>query len=825
MESVALLGLAVLAPLLTGLLTVLVPRQRLQPRVWCAAAGPAVSFGLVLYYLLTAGVASPADVAASAPLAWMPSLELNVAFLADGLGAFFALLVAGVGLLIVLYGRAYFGREADDLYRFYPTLGFFTTAMLGIVLADYTLLTLLFWELTSISSFLLIGWDRYDKKAVNLALQAFFTTGLGGMAMFGGVLLFGYETNFWRWSAILANSEELRAAIAGNGMVWGAFGLLMLGAMTKSAQWPWHYWLPGAMAAPTPVSAFLHSATMVKAGVFLAGRMLPVLGVLAIWPWLIVPIGALTMLLGAALALNQHDLKRIFAYTTVSQLGLFMTMYGLGAMEYHHAPNIDWDITQIASHAFYKAPLFIVAGALGHVLSRKLPNLHGAFHSQKAMCITMLAAAYALAALPGTINFQAKEFFLYAVWHAKETIGAWWIVLMVMTVLTAMFNMAIFVRLLTTLMGWRFGQKSLEEHEETDHHDEHHHEHGFWGVMLWVPGAILVLPQFVGGLAPGVWEIVFAPLETNLNYHEHIPTFWHAITHPSLPLYMSALAVALGAALGLSPVMRGAVVDVHDKVFPFMYRAAVDGGRHAFGTVQTGHLRHYLLFVLGAFLLAFTGAAMTGMARPETNMLERVVEVAPQVWEYWPGILVGLLVCLTAMSLPLTQNRVLRVLLLGAAGLTVVAMFLVYQAPDLALTQLTFEIISVLLFVLVLRLLPEPVPRPRPGRFWRLIFSALVGIAFGWLTLVAATSPMEDKAAPTMGQFYAQHSYEGTELTEGRGGGGDNIVNVILVDFRGFDTLGEITVLALAAMGVWSLVPALRQNRYQHRRSGRKEVV
>ncbi len=616
----------------------------------------------------------------------------------------------------------------------------------------------------------------------------------------------------------------LHANFYANGEVWAAFGLIMLGAMTKSAQYPWHYWLPGAMAAPTPVSAFLHSATMVKAGVFLAGRLFPVFSALALWPWLILPIGAVTMILGALLAVNQHDLKRIFAYTTVSQLGLLMAMYGLGAFELHHhhevLANLDWDITQIANHAFYKAPLFIIAGALGHVASRELPDLFGAFRKHKAMCIVMLLAGYALAAGPGTISFQAKEFFLYAVWHSQEAIGDWWIVLMAMTVITAACNMAIFVRLLTTLMGWRFGQRRpANHHAEHHHHHEHHVEPGLWGAMLWLPAAIIVAPQFVGGMAPHLWEMVFGHVETHTNYFAHIPTFWHAFAEPTLPLFMSMLSWALGLGLALSPWMRGAVVDVHDWIFPGLYRAAVDGGAAAFGVLQTGYLRDYIMFVLATFLLGFAGAVLV-----DWDMVTRVGEALPQTLEYWPGVLIGLLICLTSIALPLTQRRVLRVLLLGASGLAVVGMYLVYQAPDLALTQLTFEIISVLLFVLVLRLLPAPIPRPKPGRLQRLALAAIIGIAFGWLTLVVAT-PAPAPSSPTMGEFYAQHSYEGTELTNNRGGGGRNIVNVILVDFRGLDTLGEITVLTLAALGVWSLLPALKHNRYRHRRTGRKEVV
>ena len=293
-----LLTMAVFAPVLTGAVTLCLPRPGgwTEVRTWLAALGPATAFVLVLLHLTAYGIPEAAALARTGTIPWMPSLQINLGWIADGLGGFFALLVSGIGTLIVLYARAYFGKAPDDLYRFFPTLGLFTTAMLGIVLSDYTLLTLLFWEMTSISSFLLIGWDRYDKEAVRLAMQAFFTTGMGGMALFGGVTLFGFATspdalrgNFdlaeafasgggiWRWSELYAMTDLQLTT----GVKW-AFGLMFIGAATKSAQYPFHYWLPGAMAAPTPVSAFLHSATMVKAGVFLLGRLFPVFGLIGV---------------------------------------------------------------------------------------------------------------------------------------------------------------------------------------------------------------------------------------------------------------------------------------------------------------------------------------------------------------------------------------------------------------------------------------------------------------------------------------------------------------------------------------------------------------
>ena len=896
--------LAVMAPLLTGILTLWWPRRWYSPRVWVASLGPAVAFAIVLAVGVAehplgstspgedgetvsseargadadhAQSASPPQQTGDLPLAgpgtgnaesnagsvvieWIPALHINLAYFNDGLGVFFALLVAGIGLLIVLYARAYFGKDPDELYRFFPTLGFFTTAMLGVVLSDSLLLTLLFWEMTSISSFLLIGWDRYDKRAVKLGMQAFFTTGLGGLALFGGLVILGNETGLWRWSelmaAVSAGSLEINTAIeVSNPYMWG-FVLMLVGAGAKSAQFPFHYWLPGAMAAPTPVSAFLHSATMVKAGVFLLGRLVPVLGLasagsaLALWPWVVIPLGAVTMLYGAVVAIQQHDLKRIFAYTTVSQLGLLTCMYGLGSLSYHGSPNLDFDITQIANHAFYKAPLFIIAGALGHVASRNLTELHGAWRDHKAMVLTMLLAGWALAALPGSISFQAKELFVDAVLHSKQSLGLWMWVLLAMTLGTAICNVGIFVRLVTTLLGlkgsmvyphgetrdkWEepcldeAGTGEDEEHHGPDHHahghghgaQDHHHENGLWGVMLWLPALLIVSLQYVGGIATPLWNAAFGPLEQIAagNYIGEkfggVPNLWQIATHPGPAMLVSLVAVLGGVLLGYSSWLRGAIVDWADRIYPAMYWLAVTGGGRAFRVVQTGYLRHYLVMTLSFLLVGFVAAVYL-----EPAMLAESAEPFARFFEYWPGLALGVIVCVAALALPMAKSRVLRVLVLGACGFTVVGMYMVYKAPDLALTQLMFEIISVFLFLMVLRLLPKPVTSTSGGRSWRAAVSVAVGLLFAILVLLAAPTPERPVDVTPLGEGLAQTSYDphadpetGYAIDEERGGGGKNIVNVILVDFRGFDTLGEITVLCLAAMGVWSMIPRRRRGK------------
>jgi multicomponent K+:H+ antiporter subunit A len=795
---------AIGAPVLTGLATMLLPASRKLPRLVLATAGPTASVVLVATHLGRSGV-STADTPTGS-ISWVPSLNLDISFLVDGLGAFFALLIAGMGVVVVLYARAYFGHDAASLARFFPTLGFFTSAMLGVVLADHLLLTVLFWEMTSISSFLLIGWDRDDADAGKRAMQAFFTTGLGGLALLGGVLLFGGHTGIWRWSGLIAEA----ATRSHDGTVVAAFVLMFVGAATKSAQWPLHDWLPGAMKAPTPVSAYLHSATMVKAGVFLLGRMLPAFGALAPWLPLLVSIGAVTMLLGAVLALHQDDLKKMFAYTTVGHLGLLVAMYGMGgASTADGIRTIDWDLTQIASHALYKAPLFLIVGALAHLAgARRLSQLFGLWHrpgtGTRAAALVLLLSGYALAGGPGTVSFVAKELFFAATTRASD-LHPLLAVVGVMAIVAAACNVAIFVRLVTTVMGHSSGVGN-----DSDAPVVSLIQPDRWASMLWAPAAALIALQYLGGLVPSLWNRTFRGIEVNVHdeaFATGLPLAWEPFLHPGIPLLMTAIAITAGVLLGFSGWMRREIVDVHARIWPATYRGILRGGHRLFHSIQTGHVRHYLAVVFSVLTLCVGWAAWAdpAMLRPPAGM---------DPFEYPAGLLLGAVVCAAAIALPMVTERVVRVLVLGASGFAVVGLYLVYQAPDLALTQLMFEIISVILFLLVLRLLPRPDRRPRIRVLPRLALASVVGISIGWMTLLAghaADNRADD--APTLGRFFEEHSLEGSELTDGRGGEGRNVVNVILVDFRGFDTLGEITVLATAALGVWSMLPGRRRHR------------
>ncbi len=829
-SGLTLINFAVFAPALAGAATLFLPRASNDGRTVAALLGPLISFAALIWFMADRGVGLAPDQTLGFP--FVPSLGFDITWNPDALGLFFGLLVSGVGALIVLYARGYFGPDESSLYRFFPMLGLFTTAMMGLVLADNMIALILFWELTSVSSFLLIGWDRDNPRAIRLAVQALAVTGLGGLALMGGLLLLALAASGGgeiEWS-LRAVGEALRASPEGAaGFLPWAFLLIFLGCATKSAQWPFHFWLPGAMAAPTPVSAFLHSATMVKAGVYLFGRLYPALQSLEHWAPALVGFGAVTMLLGAFLAIRSAELKKIFAYTTVSQLGLLTCMYGLGAVGGSGGePNLIWPVTQILNHALYKAPLFIIAGAIMHLVGAKeLHQCKGLFRAKPAIAFTGAAAAYALGGLPLTLSFTAKEAFLYQIVAAAEQAPLLWIVAG-MAVATALFNVAIFTRIVITFASRPAGAERSESrpahapHAPADNPidhttgraraedleaDDHPHEHetGFWHACIWWPAALLVLLQFAIGIAPSLFEPWLRLVETHPLHFEHLPNVIHPFLHPGLPLLLSGVAIGGGLLLGVSPLLRTVFADPHDRLFPAFLKMAQQRGAAIFLALQNGLFRRYVYITLSALLV---GLVIAGAMHPELRALPAVNGLGgANLGIVLSAVLLSVLVVGTALILPFVRSRIVRVLVLGTCGFSVTGMYLIYQAPDLALTQLMFEIISVLLFLLVLRLLPEePRQRSRIDRAGRAAFGVLIGLVVGWVVLKVGTTADADPGNGPLGEWFTQWAYEGPEGE--RGGGGKNVVNVILVDFRGYDTFGEITVLAIAAMGVFALLAA-----------------
>ena len=732
------------APSASGWLLALLP---LTAFAWFAAQMPAVVGGDTIQL----GVA------------WVPSLGISLTFLLDGLSLLFALLISGIGALIVVYAGGYLAGH-PQLGRFYLVLLLFTVAMLGVVCAGDVITLFVFWELTSITSYLLIGFDHERPAARAAALQALLVTGGGGLALLAGALLLGQVAGgfeYWRLA-------EQAAAIHASPLYLPIVVLVLAGAFTKSAQVPFHFWLPAAMEAPTPVSAYLHSATMVKAGVYLVARLAPTLGGAAAWDASVTYFGAATLLTGGMLAVAQRDLKRLLAYSTVSALGALMLLLGLGSGLAAGAA-----VTFLLVHSLYKGALFMVAGAVDHATgTRDVTRLGGLGASLPLLASAALGAGLAMAGLPPLLGFVAKELVYEATLAAPA--GA------VLSAIAVVGNgLAVTVAALVALRP-------------------------FWGAaptpVAHRPGTALLLgPLLLAalGLALGVWPLAAPLLAAAAAVVRGEPTalslgLWHGLT-PMLAL--SAATVALGAAVYLldgrdrAERLAARLASIAGGLTPTrLYDATLAGLYGVAGwqtrRLQNGSLSTYLLAVL-VTLLAVGGASLGG-------------DVAWWAWTVWPVTAAEVVVCAIMIAAALaavrSTSRLGAIAALGAVGYGISLLFVFFGAPDLALTQFAIETLTVILFVLVIYRLPHFASfSSRATRARDALVAIGVGTLMGGLVLLASTSPMRSQLAA----FFAAES-----LTAAHG---RNVVNVILVDFRALDTLGEITVLAAAAVGIWSL--------------------
>jgi multicomponent Na+:H+ antiporter subunit A len=700
-------------------------------------------------------------------LAWAPSLGLSLSFNLDGLGLLFAVLVAGIGALVVLFASRYLEGHAQA-GRFYASLFAFMGAMLGIVLSDNLLTVFVFWELTGFTSFLLIGFDHERSAARAAALQALIVTGGGGLALLAAGVLLGDVTG----TASLSAMTGAREAIAASPAYAAVVGLLLLAAFTKSAQVPFHFWLPNAMAAPTPVSAYLHSATMVKAGVYLIARMTPIVGSTPLWTSVLTVAGAATMLVGAYRSVQETDLKRILAYSTLSALGVLTMLLGVGTPE-----AIVAALTYLVAHAAYKGALFLVAGAVDHETgTRDIAVLGGL---RRAMPITALAGgagAISMAGVPLTFGFVGKDA-AYAALQAAGGSLPWMLAAMVAA------SMLLGVAgLLAGVRPFRGGAALSQAHEPP------------W--ELWVPPVVLAAAGLVTGIVPSSldWPIAAAATSVAGAPVDVASSLWHGVT-PAVVLSAVTLA-GVGLLYGswaslrtrLWRPRRGAE-DVFNRLLSLL--SAVS---HAIApALHSASLRTYVMVIVTTSVLVGGVALVTdpglGSAVPHTAvMLHDVLIVA---------LTIG-----GALAAAVARSTMSAVLALGAVGYGVALMFLGFGAPDLAMTQFSVETLTVLIYVLVFRRfrslgpLSPPLVRARDG-----LIAGAIGIFITGLLVSVATM----ETAPRLKQYFAEF---GPTLGHGR-----NIVNVILVDFRAFDTLGEITVLATVALGVRALLRLAAETR------------
>ncbi len=704
-------------------------------------------------------------------LAWAPSLGLTLSFNLDGLGLLFAILIAAIGALVVWYASRYLEGH-PHAGRFFASLFAFMGAMLGVVLSDNVLTLFVFWELTGFTSYLLIGFEHDRAAARAAAIQALIVTGAGGLALLAaGVLLIDVSG-----TASLSAMAAERASIVASPFYGAIAGLLLLAAFTKSAQVPFHFWLPNAMEAPTPVSAYLHSATMVKAGVYLMARMTPIAGATEIWTTALTAAGAITMVLGAYRSVQETDLKRLLAYSTLSALGVLTMLLGVGTRE-----AIIGALVYLVAHAAYKGALFLVAGALDHEAgTRDVAALGGLRRAMPRTALAGGAAALSMAGVPLTLGFVGKDGAYEALFEAAGW-SPWPLALMVLA--------SVFLGLAGLIAGVRpfFGQGGRMEKV----HDP--------PAALWVPPLVLAVCGVAAGAVPFVLN---GPLSAAAAAGGGAPAvvslaLWHGVT-PALMLSALTLA-AVGAAYLLHERVRTwtwkprrGIEDLYDGGL-----AGLDAVSRAIAPpLHRASLRIYVMVIV------VTSAVVGGVAIVADPGLGASLIHTPITAHDVPIVF---LIIAGAVAAAFARSTMSAVLALGAVGYGVAMMFLSFGAPDLAMTQFSVETLTVLIYVLVFRHfrkfgpLSPPLVRARDG-----LIAIGVGVFIGGLLLSVATAA----TAPHLNQYFAQF---GPTLGHGR-----NIVNVILVDFRAFDTLGEITVLATAALGVRGLLRFAAEGRGGH---------
>lgn len=709
-------------------------------------------------------------------LDWIPTSGLNLAFRLDGLGLLFAAMILGIGLLVILYAR-YYLPERDGLGRFYAYLLSFMGSMLGIVLAENVILLLMFWELTSLSSFLLISYSYRKSESRRGARMALTVTGLGGLALLGGLLLLGEMAGSYDLSIILMQGEIIRA----HPLYTPMLVLILLGAFTKSAQFPFHFWLPHAMAAPTPVSAYLHSATLVKAGIFLLARLFPVLSGTPEWTWLVIGAGLTTLLVGAGIALFKHDLKGLLAYSTVSHLGLITLLFGLSTPLAAVA-----GVFHIFNHATFKASLFMAAGIIDHECgTRDMRRINGLWSFMPYTATLAMVAAASMAGVPLFNGFLSKEMFFAETADFSSGFDHGW-VLPALVVAAGVMAVAYSLRFIHDVF---FNGDPIDLPRTP-------HEPPFW---MKAPVAVLVAICLLVGIVPALTVDPLLRMTVASVLQAPPPDFDLAIWHGfGLPVVMSL--VALGGGLTIyalrRPLFRLAArlegwFDAR-AVYEWLLAELLLFARWFTRRLDSGSLQRLVLVLLltvlglGVFGFLGSGSPLTG-----TRPLLPVDGVSVAM--------TAVLIVVTLATVALHRRRFTALVIVGALGLLVALIFIQFSAPDLALTQLSVEVVTIVLLLLALYFLPQQSPRESSSlrRTRDALIAVLAGLGAGALTWAMLTRPFT-----SISDYFITHSLPG--------GGGANVVNVILVDFRGFDTLGEITVLALAGLGIHAMLYGLR---------------
>jgi multicomponent Na+:H+ antiporter subunit A len=700
--------------------------------------------------------------------AWVPQLGIDLSFRLDGLSMLFSLMITGIGALVFVY-TSYYLKGHVYLDRFYGYLVMFMASMLGVVLSDNLITLFIFWELTSITSFFLIGFNNEEEPSRKSAIMALGITGFGGLVMLVGFVWIGAVAGTYSLTELMSQPEVLRDNPA---YVW-ILVLLFVGAFTKSAQFPFHFWLPGAMKAPTPVSTYLHSATMVKAGIFILARFSPILGSTPEWNWTLTIVGAITMAYAAIHALFRTDLKSILAYSTISALGILVFLIGLGTEEALLGAGIF-----ILTHSLYKAALFLITGIIDHETgSRDVTLISGLRHKMMPVAIAGYIAALSSAGVPFFIGFLSKEVMYEAVLHLPT--GA--IILTMLAVLT---------KVCLLVAGFWAGIKPF-----TGGVSEISEKAKLPSARLWAPTLILGAMSMAFGISPALIEkSLILPVLSSMTGG---PTasylaLWHGF---NVVLLLSGVTLAVGT--GMYFYWKPSPGKL-DKTFKFEFLSPEEliksfGRGFQFfaqkwtGFFQNGYLRNYVITILIFLSILIAYRLFSGVYIYLD--WDQISEITPS------EIIVVFLMVVSIFFVILSTKRTPVIVALGVIGFANCLFFLYYSAPDLAMTQFSIDTLTVLLFMLVLFQLPKNKTFSSKKIRSR---DAVISLVFGGLIALLTLEVFEEPTMKEVSDYYAENAYI---LAKGK-----NVVNVILVDFRGFDTMIETVVLVIAAIGVFSLM-------------------
>ncbi|MBN2646823.1 MAG: monovalent cation/H+ antiporter subunit A [Thiotrichales bacterium] len=706
---------------------------------------------------------------------WLDQAGLQFSFRLDGLATLFALLILGIGLLVILYARWYLSAN-DSMGRFFAYLMMFMGSMLGIVLSENLIQLVVFWELTSITSFLLISYWQHRKDAREGARMALAITGAGGLALLAGVLLLGHIVGSYQLSDVLASGELIR----NHPLYLPTLVLILLAVFTKSAQFPFHFWLPHAMAAPTPVSAYLHSATMVKAGIFLLARFFPALSGTDAWMWLVGGAGMATLLIGAYTALFKHDLKGLLAYSTISHLGLITLLFGFGSQF-----AVVAAIFHIINHATFKASLFMVAGIIDHETgTRDMRKLNGLIKYMPHTAALAIIASLAMAGVPLLNGFLSKEmFFTEAVSISQGSALAW--IIPALVTLAGIFSVAYSLRFVHDV----FFNGEPVDLPRTPHEPPR---------MMKIPVDLLVILCLAVGILPMFTVAPILDLAASASLQAPTPEYSLALWHGfNLPLMMSIVALGLGALLYFNRKGLIAAYERHQHIDAKHYfQSGLHGLIWAAEWVSTRFDKSSLQNAAAWTLFASLLLSAYGFMQFSSPLFGQRPLMAVDAVSMAAA---AVLIFASLFTLIWHRHRLQSLMMIGVVGLITSLAFVKFSAPDLALTQLSVEVVTIVLLLLALYFLPQTTPKETGVS--RLARDALLAIASG-VGVFLFTMMVLSREFSTISDFFLANSVPG--------GGGTNVVNVILVDFRGFDTLGEIIVLALAGLGIFAMLQGLQ---------------